>query len=65
MAAIDLEREQNLMSIRKDGRCLGYIGCKDGKITTEGEIGENTYDNFVDLIRGLYGFGISIDNFFT
>lgn len=53
------------MSIIKNGVVLGYIGAKDGKIVTEGVIGENTYDNFVELIKGLYGFGIEIDNFYT
>ena len=54
------------MSIIKNGVVLGYIGAKDGKIVTEGAvIGENTYDNFVELIKGLYGFGIEIDNFYT
>ncbi len=57
--------DQQLMSIRKDGRAIGYINIVDGKITTSGEIGENTYDNFVELIKGLWGFDIHIDNFYT
>ena len=62
---LDLNIDQNLMSIRKDGNVLGYIRSKDRKIVTEGEIGENTYDNFVELIRCLWGHDIHIDNFFT
>lgn len=65
MAELDMQKEQTLMSIRKNGEVLGYIGAKDGKIVTEGVIGENTYDNFVELIRGLWGFDIEIDNFYT
>jgi hypothetical protein len=61
---LDLTRDQNLFSIRKDGEVLGYIEMKDGKIVTEGVIGERTYDNFVELIKGLQGFDIAIDNFF-
>ena len=61
---LDLTRDQNLFSIRKDGEVLGYIEMKDGKIVTEGFIGERTYDNFVELIKGLQGFDIAIDNFF-
>lgn len=52
------------MSIRKDGECLGHIEIQDGKIVTEGMIGGNTYENFVELIYGLQGFGIAIDNFY-
>lgn len=63
--AINLEIDQNIFTIIKDGEILGYISAKDGKIVTEGIIGENTYDDFVGLIKGLYGFGISIDNFYT
>lgn len=65
METLDLNHNQNLFSIRKNGEVLGYIEAKDGKIVTEGIIGENTYDNFVELIKGLQGFGIEIDNFYT
>jgi len=61
---IDFSKDQFLMSIRKGGKCLGYIETKDGKIITSGEIGENTYDNFIELIQGLQGFDIEIDNFY-
>lgn len=61
---LNLEKDQNLMSIRKNGECLGYIEIEDGKIVTNGIIGENTYENFVELIKGLQGFGIEIDNFY-
>jgi hypothetical protein len=62
---LDLSRDQHLMSIRKDGKRLGDIEIVDGKITTSGFIGENTYENFVELIKGLWGYGISIENFYT
>ena len=65
MQNLDLTRDQNLFSIRKEGKILGYISSKDGKIVTEGLIGENVYNNFIDLIKGLYGHGIEIDNFYT
>lgn len=61
---LDFTKDQNLMSIRKDGEVLGHISIKDGKIITEGFIGENTYNNFVELIKGLQGFDIAIDNFY-
>ena len=52
------------MSIRKDGECLGHVEIENGEIVTNGYVGENTYANFVDLIYGLQGFDISIDNFY-
>jgi hypothetical protein len=61
---IDWNYNQNLFSIRKEGEVLGYIEAKNGKIVTSGTIGENTYENFVDLIKGLQGFNIAIDNFY-
>ena len=62
---IDLSKDQNLMSIRSNGKeLLGYIGIKDGKIVTEGFIGNNQYDNFIELIRGLQGFDIKVDDFY-
>jgi len=61
---LDLTRDQHLMSIRKDNECLGHVEIKDGKIITEGFIGDNTYENFVELIYGLQGFDIEIDNFY-
>jgi hypothetical protein len=64
MTQLDLTKDQNLFSIRKNGEVLGYIEIKDSKIVTEGIIGENTYNNFVELIKGLQGFGIEIDNFY-
>jgi hypothetical protein len=64
MRNLDLTKDQHLMSIRKDGECLGHIEIENGKIVTNGFIGENTYNNFVELIYGLQGFGIRIDNFY-
>lgn len=61
---LDMSKDQHLMSIRKNGECLGHIEIEDGKIVTSGFIGNNTFDNFVDLIRGLQGFDIHIDDFF-
>lgn len=61
---LDLEKNEVLMSIRQKGN-IAYIESKDGKIVTSGFVGENTYDNFVELIKGLWGFGIEIDNFYT
>lgn len=61
----ELERDQNLFSIRKNGEVLGYIESKNGKFVTEGVIGENEYETLTDLIKGLQGFGIAIDNFYT
>lgn len=58
-------RNQHLMSIRSNGQEMGHIEInEDGKIATNGLIGENTYDNFVELIRGLQGFGLKVDDFF-
>lgn len=61
----ELEKDQNIFSIRKNGEVLGYISSKDGKFVTEGIIGNNEYETLTDLIKGLYGFDIEIDNFYT
>lgn len=62
---LDLTKDQPLMSIRKNGKeVLGYIEIQDGKLTTTGFIGNNTYNNFVELICGLQGFDIKIDDFY-
>ena len=61
---LDLQRDQHLMSIRQNGERVGDIEIVDGKITTTGIIGDNQYDNFVELIKGLQGFDIKIDEFY-
>ena len=61
----ELKRNSVLLSIRKNGECLGYIETDDQlNLVTSGQIGENIYPNFVELIKGLQGFDIHIDNFF-
>ena len=61
----ELEKDQNIFSIRKNGEVLGYVESKDGKLVTSGMIGENTYDSLVAFIMGLQGHDIAIDNFYT
>ena len=61
---LDLQRDQHLMSIRQNGERIGDIEIVDGKITTSGIIGDNQYDNFVELVKGLQGFDIKIDDFY-
>jgi hypothetical protein len=62
---LDLQRDPLLMSIRQNGERIGDIEIVDGgKITTSGIIGDNQYDNFVELIKGLQGFDIKIDDFY-
>lgn len=60
---LDLTKDQVLLSIRKDGQ-TSYVESKDGKLSTDGFLGDNTYDNFVELIKGLQGHDIHIDNFY-
>lgn len=60
---LDLSKDQILMSILSDSR-VAYIEIKDGKIVTNGFVGENEYENFVELIKGLQGFDIKIDQFY-
>ena len=60
---LDLSKDQFLLSIRRGGEDA-CIEAKDGKLVTDGFVGENTYDNFVELIKGLQGFDIKIDNFY-
>lgn len=61
--SLDLSKDQILMSILSDGR-VAYIEIKNGKIVTNGFVGENKYENFVELIKGLQGFDIKIDQFY-
>ena len=61
---LDLTKDQHLLSIRVKGVVLGHVEILNGKIVTNGYIGENQYDNFVELIRGLQGYDIKIDNFY-
>ncbi len=61
---IDFNKDQHLLSIRRDGEHLGDVEIVDGELTTSGYIGDNTYSDFVELIKGLQGFNIHIDNFF-
>jgi len=61
---LDLQRDQHLMSIRQNGIRICDIEIINGKITTNGIIGDNQYDNFVELIKGLQGFDIKIDEFY-
>ena len=64
LALRDLTMDQFLMSVRSNGRELGFIEIENGKIVTHGPIGEHTYENFVALIFGLQGLGIRIDDFY-
>ena len=61
---IDFSINQYLGSIIIDGITLGYIEIEDNKIVTGGFIGNNKYSNWIQLIYGLQGFGIAIDNFY-
>jgi len=61
---IELQKNQPIFSIRKDGEILGYIESQDGELVTSGTIGENKYNSLIELVKGLQGFGISIDNFY-
>jgi hypothetical protein len=61
----ELQKDQNLFSIRKEGEVLGYIESKDGCIVTSGMIGYNTYTTLFDFIIGIQGHDISIDDFYT
>ena len=51
MGKIDTNKDQHLMSIRRDNECLGHIEISNGKLVTNGYIGENEFDNFVELIN--------------
>ncbi len=61
---IDFSKDQHLLSIISKGQELGHVEIENGKLVTNGMIGENVYENFVELIRGLQGFDIKIDDFY-
>jgi len=60
----ELKKDQFIFSIRKNNNVIGYIESENGKIVTCGEIGENTYTSLIELIKGLQGLDISIDDFY-
>ena len=62
---IDFSIDQQIFSIRKDGEVLGHIEMEDGEIITSGFIGNNTYDNWIELLQGLQGFDIGMDNLYN
>lgn len=64
LGELDMSKDQHLMSVRKHKELLGHIEISNGKIVTSGKIGEGSYDNFVQLIYALQGYGIEIDNFY-
>ncbi len=71
MRKIDFNKNQPLLSIRprrEDGRLdvdnVSHISIEDGELVTEGPVGEGRYENFVELIHGLQGKGIAIDDFY-
>jgi hypothetical protein len=56
---------KHLMSIIQNGIKLCDIYTDhEGLIITEGLVGDNQYNNFVELIKGLQGFDIAIDQFY-
>jgi len=56
---------KEIFIIRQDKTPIGYIyQDEDGDLVTEGQIGYNTYANWIELIKGLQGFGIAIDDFY-
>jgi hypothetical protein len=61
---IDFSKDQHLLSIRSKGQELGHVEIENGKLVTNGYVGENEYENFVELIKGLQGFDIKIDDFY-
>jgi hypothetical protein len=61
---IDFSKDQHLLSIISKGQELGHVEIENGKLVTNGYVGENEYENFVELIKGLQGFDIKIDDFY-
>lgn len=53
-----------ILIIRKEGLLLAEIYATDNGFATSGMVGDNEYANLVDLMYGLQGFGIAIDDFF-
>lgn len=64
LAKLDMTKDQHLMSIRTNGQEMGHVEIENGKIVTNGIIGEREYTNFVELIFGLHGFDLKIDDFY-
>lgn len=62
---LDLNYDQHLMSIRPSGsEAIGHIHTHRGLLKTDGQIGEQYYPNFIELIKGLQGKGITLDMFY-
>jgi hypothetical protein len=57
-------RNSLFLTIKK-GDEDGYVDItEDMKFETSGFIGDNIFDSIEDLFKGLYGFGICIDNLY-
>lgn len=68
MENIDMSKDQHLMSIRLRNDNMKHIGdieIKNSNIITTGEVGNKVYNNFVELLKGLQGYGISMDDLYT
>ena len=62
---LDMNYDQVLMSIRPSGsKAIGHIHAHRGLLKTDGQIGERYYPNFIELIKGLQGKGITLDMFY-
>jgi len=64
MDKLDLTKDQHLLSIRQNNEVIGHVEIENGKIFTMGRIGYNKYSSFIELIQGLQGFEISIDDLY-
>lgn len=59
----ELETKQTL-EIMQNGQAIGIVNILDDEIITSGMIGYNSYANFGQLLYGLQGFNICIDDIF-
>lgn len=55
--------DSEMVSIR-NANGVAYIEIIDGDLHTSGFVGENAYTSLVSLLKGLQGFGITIDDIF-
>lgn len=59
---LDVSENRELFTLFKDGKYFGDVRVENGMIATYGQIGEDTYYTFLDLLIGLQGFGFGLDD---
>ena len=56
--------DKDILTIRKDGKYFAHVTLEQDIYVTWGNIGENKYNNLIDVLKSLDGFDIHLDDIF-